>query len=204
MKKNIVLILAILAVVCLTACGNKEVENNNIDNGNSNEEIVTPVVNPEERIAKESLINGNEWKATTAYYTNDEGYIVEDPITNVYGKYAEVGGVTFNEDGTFYKFVGVFEAEEEADKTGTYIVDAENHKITFNYSQGEVVTVDYDYTNEGEVMYFIYKEEIHYVRFEPASVLELEENTEEVTDETMEETVEETTTDGTINEQVVE
>ena len=202
MKKNLVLFLAILTVLCLTACGNKEVENNNVDN--SNEEIVTPVVNPKEKIAKETLIKGNEWKASTAYYTNDDGYIVEDPITNVYGKYAGVGGVTFNEDGTFYKFVGVYEAEEEADKTGTYTIDAENHKITFNYSQGEVVTVDYDYSNEGEVMYFIYKEAIHYVRFEPASVLELEENIEEVTEETVEETVEETTTEETINEPVAE
>ena len=198
MRKNLILVLAIISVLCLTACGNKEVENNNINNNNSNsnEEIVTPITNQEEDIAKKWLVEGNEWKASTAYYTNDDGLIVEDPITNVYGKYAGVGGVTFNEDGTFYKFVGIYEAEEEADNEGTYTIDTENHTITFNYSKGEVVTVDYDYTNEGEVMYFIYKEEIYYVRFEPASVLEQEENAEE--------TVEEATTEEIINEPAVE
>lgn len=67
------------------------------------------------------MIDAKEWKPTIGFAKNsNSGEIEEYSIEAMYGKYAGVGGATFHKDGTFTKFVGVFEGEEVADKTGTY------------------------------------------------------------------------------------
>ncbi|MBQ9313744.1 MAG: hypothetical protein IJ220_01895 [Clostridia bacterium] len=182
MKRKVLGILAVLAIMSLTACGNKpEVEP--IPETNNNEVIENVVEVPERderEIAKESLIEGGEWKPTTGFAKeNESGEIIEYTAETIYGKYAGVGGATFHEDGTFTKFVGVFEAEEVADKTGTYSINTDDHTITFNYSRGEVVTMEYGYSDEGKVMYFNYPEENFIVRFDPTNSISLKDNNEE-------------------------
>lgn len=170
MKSKILSIIAVLAILSLTACGTEPIDipvpdtNNNAPGTDS----IIPQKS-EDEIAKASLVDGSEWKPSTGYYYDSEsGLIDEYSVTTIYGKYGEVGGITFNNDGTFRKFIGVYEAEEESDKVGTYTVDAKEHTITFNYSKGSVVTIEYDYTNEGKVMYFIYPEGEVSVRFDPS------------------------------------
>ena len=116
MKKKILSIMAVISMFTLAACGTKTevtpapVENNESNAGN---EVVESVVDTtpqktEEKVAKESLILGGEWKPTTGYYfESGENDIVEYSIESIYGKYAGVGGATFHEDGTFTKFVGI-------------------------------------------------------------------------------------------------
>ena len=182
MKKKILSIMAVLALMCLTACGT-ETTVEPVPENNHNEVIETVDHTPqktEEEIAKESLIDGGEWKPTSGIAKeSDSGEINEYTPEAIYGKYAGVGGATFHKDGTFTKFVGIFEGEEEADKTGTYTINTENHTITFNYSRGSVVTVEYDYANDGKVMYFNYPEEAVIVRFDPTNDISLKDNNEE-------------------------
>ena len=182
MKKKILSIMAILAIASLTACTSKPEEVTPVPEVNNNTQITENVTKVPEKseaeIAKESLISGKEWTPTTGYYTSGDETL-EYPITSIYGKYAGVGGATFHEDNTFTKFVGVFEAEEEADKTGTYEINTDNHTITFNYSKGEVVTAQYKKAADGKVESFMYPEENVSVQFEPSHELTLKDNNQE-------------------------
>lgn len=182
MKRKIFGIIAVLAMFSLTACGQKT-EVVPVPDNNNNEVVETTVNVPEkteEEIAKESLVSGGEWKPTTGIAKDsNSGEIIEYSPEAIYGKYAGVGGATFHEDGTFTKFVGVFEGEEEADKTGTYTINTQDHTITFHYSRGSVVTAQYDHANDGKVMYFNYPEETVIVRFDPTNTISLKDNNEE-------------------------
>lgn len=183
MKKLILGIVAIFAIASLSACGNTPKEVEKIPEVNNTQEIVNPVISnekTEEEIVRDSLISGGEWKPTVGIYTNEDGTILEMEANDIYGKYAGVGGATFHEDGTFTKFVGVFDGEEEADKTGTYTINTDERTITFNYSRGENVNIEYEMVNDGEVMYFIYPEDGDiYVRFEPTFQISLKNNEQE-------------------------
>lgn len=182
MKKKILSILAVLAMMSLTACGTEtKVETVADDNNNK---VAETVVNVEQKteyeIAKESLIAGGEWKPTTAFAKESvSGEINEYSPEAIYGKYAGVGGATFHDDGTFTMFVGVFDGEEIADKTGTYTINTVEHTITFNFSRGNVLKAEYDNANDGKVMYFNYPEEYYYVRFDPTNNISLKNNIEE-------------------------
>ena len=164
MKKLILGVLVVLAVISLVACGNNNNSNLEIDN-NSLKEIETEEKKQKQVIS--SLSIEREWIIDIPSFSEDRKEI----IYNIFGKYAEVGGYTFNEDGTFLKSIGINAGSGEPSNSGVYMVDTEKKSITFVYNDGSSTYGGYEMLSDGRVSSFTlvekYEDKDYNIKFVP-------------------------------------